>query len=73
MLCVRQIVWVWWSECVLCVGQFGLGLRECVCMLCVGQFVWVLGVSVCCVEGEFDGGLRKCVCAVCGRVVRGLG
>jgi len=27
-------VWVWVSEFVLCVVQFGVGLGECVCAVC---------------------------------------
>ena len=33
-----SLVWVWGSECVLCVGQFGVGLGS-ECVLCVEQFV----------------------------------
>ena len=38
LCCVRKsMVLVWWSECVLCMGQFGVGLWS-ECLLCVGQF-----------------------------------
>ena len=29
-----SVVWVWGSEYVLCVGQFGAGLGERVCAVC---------------------------------------
>ena len=43
------LVWVWVSECVLCVGQFVVGLGS-ECLLFVGQFLWVWGsVFILCV------------------------
>jgi len=43
----ESLVWVWGSECVLCVGQFGACL-EVVSVCCVWEsLVWVFGgVSV---------------------------
>ena len=49
----ESLVWVWGSECVLCVGQFGVGLVECVLL---------------CLE-EFRVGLGEILCSVCGRVL----
>ena len=28
---------------MLCLGQFGVGMKECVCVLCVGQFCVGIG------------------------------
>jgi len=59
-----RLVWVWGSDCVLCLVQFGVGLWERVFVVCgkvwcgfVGLWesmcwtVWsgFVGVSVCCV------------------------
>ena len=68
-----NLVWVCGSECVLCAGQFGVGLLEWVCVVCgtvwcmfVGLWermcgtVWsgFVGVTMCCV-GQFGVGLRE--------------
>ena len=44
MCCVwDSFVWVWGSECVLCVAQFGVGFVG-VSLCCVwDSFVWVWG------------------------------
>ena len=44
-----SLVWVCGSECVLCVGQFGVGLWERECALCGTVWCGFGGVSVCCV------------------------
>ena len=44
-----SLVWVWWSEFVLCVGQFGLGMRERVCAVFGRVWCGYGGVSLCCV------------------------
>ena len=40
---------VWGSEFVLCVGQFCVGLGECVCAVCGTVWGGFVGVSLCCV------------------------
>jgi len=44
-----SLVWVSGNECVLCVGQFMVGLWECVCAVCGTVWCGFVGVSVCCV------------------------
>ena len=44
-----RLVWVWGSEILLCVGQFGVGLWEWLCTVCGTVWCGFVGVSVCCV------------------------
>jgi len=44
-----SLVWVCGSECVLLVGQFGVGLWEWVCAACGTVWCGFVGVGVCCV------------------------
>jgi len=55
-----SLVWVWESEFVLCVGQSGVGLGECVCVcaVCGTLRCGFGGVKLCCV-GQFLEGLRE--------------
>ena len=48
----ESLVWVCGSECVLCVGQYGVGLWERVCAVCRTVWYGFVGVSVCCVWGS---------------------
>ena len=55
MCCVsNSLEWVWGSECVLCVGQFGAGLGEGVCVVCGTVWSGFRGVSVCCVSNSLE-------------------
>ena len=40
-------MWVCGSECVLCVGEFGVGLLECVCAVCGRVWCGFVGMSLC--------------------------
>jgi len=44
-----SFVWVLGCECVLCVGQFGVGFGEWVCVVCGTVLCGFGGVSMCCV------------------------
>jgi len=44
-----SMVLVCGSECLLCVGHFGVGLGERVCAVCGTVWCGLVGVSVCCV------------------------
>jgi len=83
-----SMVWVWGSECVLCVGQFGAGLGEWVRVVCGIVWCGFGGVGVCCVweslvwvwgsecvlcVGQFLDGLWEWVRSVCGRDWSGFG
>jgi len=66
-------VWVCGSECVLCVGQFGVGLWERGCVVCGTVWCGVGGVRVCCV---WDSLVWVCgsECVLCvGQIGVGLG
>ena len=52
----ESLVWVWGSECVLCVGQFGVCLGS-ECVLFVGQFGVCLGAECVLCVGQFGMGL----------------
>jgi len=54
MCCVwESLVLVLGSECVLCVGEFGVCLGERVCGVCGRVWCGFGGVSVCCVWESF--------------------
>ena len=44
----------WGIEFLLCVGEFGAGLGECVCSVCGAVFCGIVGVSVCCVWDSLE-------------------
>ena len=56
-MCLESFVWVWGSECLLCVGEIGVGLWG-VSVCCVwDNLVWVCGSEcVLCVR-QFGVGL----------------
>jgi len=60
-----SLVWVCGSKCVLCVGQFGVGLWELVCAVCGTVRCGFVGVSVCCVWDSLVWGCgSECVLCV---------
>ena len=46
------LLWVFGRVCVLCVGQFGVGLWERVCVVSWTVWCGFVGESVCCVWGS---------------------
>jgi len=54
-----RFVWVWGSECLLCVGQFYVGLGEGLWVVCGTDLCGFLGVCLLCV-GQFCVGLGEC-------------
>jgi len=55
----ERLVWVWGSEFVLCVGEFGAGLGELVFCRVWERFVWVWGSEFVLCVGEFGAGLGE--------------
>jgi len=49
VLCACQFLWVWGRECLLFVGEFGVGLWEWVCVVCGRVWFGFVGLNVCCV------------------------
>jgi len=55
----NSLVWVCGSECVLCVGQFGVGLWRIFFAVCGTVWRGFVGVSVFCVVGQFCVGMLE--------------
>jgi len=73
-----SLLWVWGSECLLCVGEFGAGLVDCVfavcgrvwgvfggmCLFCVwGSYLWDCGSECVLCVGQFGACLE--IVSVC--------
>ena len=82
-----SLVWASGIDCVLCVGDFCVGLWERVCAVCAKVWCGFVGESLCCVWESFvwvcgsecvlclrqiGVGLWERVCAVFGRVSCGF-
>ena len=68
-----RLLRVWGSEFVLCVGQFGVGLGECVCAVCGTDLGVSRRVSLCCVWESLVL-VWGCECVLCvGQFGVGLG
>ena len=64
VLCVGQFVWVWGNSCLLCAGQFAAGFRERVCSVCGIFWCWFGGVSFYC-ELEIVVWVLEIECLLC--------